>query len=731
MKNSAHQQIEKIELLEKRLQEKSAAIEKFQREVQIELALERVRSRALAMHFSTEINDVVGTLYAQYQQLGFQNGACCVFLMDRGTRDMYSWVAGFNEKQYPEKTYVKHFNHTVYEAQFNAWEEGKTFDTFLLAGDEKKSYDEYLFNHTDYKNFPQSAKDFMQGFKSVIFSLSYMKYGALQWGPGALTKEQKYITLRFAKVFEQAYTRFLDLQKAEEQARESQIELGLERVRAKTMAMRKSDELSEIVKLVYQEFEKLQINNESTDIEIGLINEDTGVAAIWAHFYKSDGSISTFNFPLTYFPGTRDEYKTWKETPVNKRKNLFITNEMAGEIWQDFLQLADGLPELEEVFSPLKKAGFSKWITHNAYFSHGLLTLQGADPYAQETLDILRRFAVIFEQTYTRFLDLQKAEAQALRAEQDVVKIKAARKRAEDALNELQITQKQLVQSEKMASLGELTAGIAHEIQNPLNFVNNFSDVNKELVDELQNELKAGNTEEAIAISNDIKDNEQKINHHGKRADAIVKGMLQHSRKSSGQKELTDINALCDEYLRLSFHGLRAKDKSFNADFTTGFDKRIGKINIIPQDIGRVLLNLYNNAFYACAERRRSSVNDASAGSAPDYQPTVSVSTKKLNDKVEIRVSDNGNGIPQNIVDKIFQPFFTTKPTGQGTGLGLSLSYDIIKAHGGEISVWIPPMGEKVETKQARLPARLNYSGGNDPVGRGEGSEFIFQLPIV
>jgi signal transduction histidine kinase len=269
----------------------------------------------------------------------------------------------------------------------------------------------------------------------------------------------------------------------------------------------------------------------------------------------------------------------------------------------------------------------------------------------------------------------------------------------ESTLNNLKSTQQQLIQSEKMASLGELTAGIAHEIQNPLNFVNNFSEVNAELIDELEQEANKGNLEEVKAIAKDIKDNEEKINHHGKRADAIVKGMLQHSRSSTGQKEPTDINALCDEYLRLSYHGLRAKEKSFNATMKTDFDSSIGIINIIPQDIGRVVLNLINNAFYAVDEKKKSSYAKASEDK---YEPTVSVRTKKMNGKVEIKVSDNGNGIPQKILEKIFQPFFTTKPTGQGTGLGLSLSYDIVKAHGGEL---------KVETKE------------------GEGSEFIVSLP--
>jgi signal transduction histidine kinase len=267
-------------------------------------------------------------------------------------------------------------------------------------------------------------------------------------------------------------------------------------------------------------------------------------------------------------------------------------------------------------------------------------------------------------------------------------------------MTELKSTQSQLIQSEKMASLGELTAGIAHEIQNPLNFVNNFSELSSELIVEIDEE-RAKNPESrdenlVSEVLSDIKQNLQKINHHGKRAADIVKGMLQHSRTNSGQKEPTDINALADEYLRLAYHGLRAKDKSFNADFKTDFDPALPKINVIPQDIGRVLLNLINNAFYAVSEKPRLQ--------ATSYKPQVIVSTKKVNTKIEIRVTDNGSGIPSSIKDKIFQPFFTTKPTGQGTGLGLSLSYDIVKAHGGEL---------KVETKE------------------GEGTEFIIQLPAL
>jgi signal transduction histidine kinase len=231
-----------------------------------------------------------------------------------------------------------------------------------------------------------------------------------------------------------------------------------------------------------------------------------------------------------------------------------------------------------------------------------------------------------------------------------------------------------------MASLGELTAGIAHEIQNPLNFVNNFSEVSADLIGELREELHKGDTDLVEAISNDLLQNLEKISHHGKRASGIVKGMLEHSRSSAGKKEPTDINALADEYLRLAYHGLRAKDKSFNAGFKTELDESLPMIKVIPQDIGRVLLNLINNAFYAASAK-------ALAAADSHFKPTVTVSTKKLDGRIQISVQDNGPGIPDSIKDKIFQPFFTTKPSGQGTGLGLSLSYDIIKAHGGEINV--------------------------------------------
>jgi two-component system NtrC family sensor kinase len=289
----------------------------------------------------------------------------------------------------------------------------------------------------------------------------------------------------------------------------------------------------------------------------------------------------------------------------------------------------------------------------------------------------------------------RRAELESL-VQERTIELQKQKDELQETLQELKTTQTQLIQSEKMASLGELTAGIAHEIQNPLNFVNNFSEVTAELIEEMEVELNKGDKEEAIAIAGDIKQNLEKIMHHGKRADGIVKGMLQHSRASSNVKEPTDINKLADEYLRLAYHGLRAKDKSFNAELITHFAEGLPLANLVPQDIGRVLLNLFNNAFYAVKEKQKI------AGG--EFKPAVEVTTLQKGKSLEIIVKDNGTGIPDEIKEKILQPFFTTKPTGEGTGLGLSLSYDIVvKAHSGKIDV---------KSKQ------------------DEGSEFKISLPV-
>ncbi len=377
-----------------------------------------------------------------------------------------------------------------------------------------------------------------------------------------------------------------------------------------------------------------------------------------------------------YFSMLENYDNTWREA-VGEKSSFYLNVPPGKYVFRVKALNSDGASAEKAIQIIINPPWWKTWW---AYCVYGLLLL--AAIYRIDR----------FQKQRTIRAEREKAQAKEL----------AQAKEIEKAYTELKSTQALLLQSEKMASLGELTAGIAHEIQNPLNFVNNFSEVNTELIDEAGQEIEKGNIDEVKNILTDIKENEQKINHHGKRADAIVKGMLQHSRISSGVKEPTDINKLADEYLRLAYHGLRAKDKSFNATMKTDFDKSIGNINIIPQDIGRVIINLITNAFYVVNEKKNQGIEN--------YEPSVTVMTSKnppsggRGAEVLISVKDNGPGIPKKILDKIFQPFFTTKPTGQGTGLGLSLSYDIVKAHGGEL---------KVETKE------------------GEGSEFIIQLPVV
>jgi len=341
-------------------------------------------------------------------------------------------------------------------------------------------------------------------------------------------------------------------------------------------------------------------------------------------------------------------------------------------------------------FNIVKNTEASALLQSISYIFPGIgLSLFFASEFARTALAL--RFRVIeVEELSHEMITKEKEKQQILGAQNETLEKQVAERTAELSLSlkELKETEEQLIQREKMASLGELTAGIAHEIQNPLNFVNNFSELNTELIDEMNEEIDNGNMDEVKLIAKDIKENEQKINHHGKRADSIVKAMLQHSRNSTGQKEPTDINFLADECMRLSYHGLRAKDKSFSAVTETDFDSNIPKINIASQDIGRAILNLFTNAFYSVMQKRKQL--------GEKFEPVVSVKTSITPTSISILVRDNGNGIPQKVLDKIFQPFFTTKPTGQGTGLGLSLSYDIIKAHGGEL---------KVETKEGEYAA--------------------------
>ncbi|MEJ8817279.1 ATP-binding protein [Lacibacter sp. H407] len=661
------------------------------REAQINLAVERVRARALAMFQSEEILYVVHKLKEEIMSLDIPNViAATIHLKENDGRcriwDITSIEINDEALQHPMDIRFRLEDTDPTFFMRRIW--GNTANYFVEMQDENDLQCTIQWLRDIDRN--QQADETEQFIAST--NLKQLYHPTIQLNNGRMgidllekpAPEIESILEKMGAAFDLAYTRFLDLQKAESQARQAKIETALEKVRARALAMQEPEELTEVAKVLRHEMGLLGVEELET-CSIFIHDETMNRTECWYALKDSrseENKLVSDHFPLQL-------HDTWVGREM---KNFYSSDSKQVSIVMQGANRKEWINYCETKSISLQ-GYYGQSIPDRTYhlfkFSHGAIGAASAGDISSESWDLLQRAASVFSLAYSRFKDLTQARF-------DLQRLKEEKQKAETALSELQTTQKQLIQSEKMASLGELTAGIAHEIQNPLNFVNNFSDVSTELIDEMNEEIAKGNLEDAKQIAEDLKQNLEKINHHGKRAGDIVKGMLQHSRSSSATKEPTNINKLADEYLRLAYHGLRAKDKSFNATLKTDFDETIGNINIIPQDIGRVILNLITNAFYV--------VNEKSKQGIAGYEPTVSVSTKKANSKIEISVKDNGKGIPDSIKEKIFQPFFTTKPTGQGTGLGLSLSYDIVKAHGGEM---------KVETKE------------------GERSEFIIQIPIV
>jgi signal transduction histidine kinase len=670
------------------------------REAQIEAGLEKLRGRAMAMHRSEELLDLVALFFQELVKLDMELTRCLIWTFNND-RSANWWMANPEDKKKADVFLIPFHTHPTYLAFLDSWEKNKKIWEYDLSGELKRSFDKYLFEETELINLPAYVIDAMKAPDKVILTATFNHFGVLQTaGLEPLSDENKDILKRFGMVFDQTYTRFLDLQLAERQTYQAKIETALERVRARAMAMQEPEELKEVAQVLRVEMGSLGIEELET-CSIYIIDKKTTKAECWYALKDiRDGEKKLVN---DHF------HLDLKDTWVGREMLEFYANDvnkvsivMKGSNRKEWIDYC-------EKYSEPFQGYYGKEIPERTYhlykFTNGAIGFASAGEISDESWSILVRAAAAFSLAFSRFQDLTKAKL-------DLIKLKKEKKRAEDALSELQLTQAQLIHAEKMASLGELTAGIAHEIQNPLNFVNNFSEVSTEMIVEANEEMERGDVDEVKVILKDLKGNLEKITHHGKRAESIVRGMLMHSRASNGEKILTDINVLCDEFLRLSYHGLRAKDRTFNAEFETRFDQSIPKIEIVPQDIGRVLLNLINNAFQACSEvasagrgvsTEAKPLTGLEALSEVSRNPKVIVETKLSPsgvpvtpgregqgveyDQVQIIVSDNGPGIPDEIKSKIFQPFFTTKPTGQGTGLGLSLAYDIVKAHGGELQV--------------------------------------------
>ncbi len=670
------------------------------REAEIEASMERVRSRAMAMHRTDELNEVVGVIFDELKNLGFDAHLCSIGIYDGETKGA-NWWSYIEGHDVPGAYHYPYLDGRWFKEIYEAWIAQKPYHYIEMFGKEKDRHTKLSFEQTDWKNLPDLIKSTLIKTSEDGIKASYvsMKKGMLEivtFEP--LTQEQIVLLQRFTKVIDLTYTRVDDLEQSEARETEAQRQASLDRIRAEISSMQHVDDLLRITPLFWKELTALNI----PFFRCGIFIMDEVKEEVEVFLSNPEGeALTTLRLPFDSADNISNLVAHWK------KKELF-QDEWDQEQFVRFFQsmMSQGhMTQEDTVIDPPERL-FLKFFP----FHQGMLYVGSEVALNEDEMEMVKRMAQTFQEAYVRY--------------EDYVELEAAKGEAEAALGELKEAQTQLIHSEKMASLGELTAGIAHEIQNPLNFVNNFSDVSGELIDEISeefistplNELTQEHVEEVKDILEDLKTNLEKIHHHGERASSIVKGMLSHSRASTTQKELTDINNLCDEYIRLSYHGLRAKDRSFNSGFETHLEESIPQVKIVPQEIGRVILNILNNAFYAVDQRRRREEG---------HKPMVSISAKVLPQSpirqahdgaskggqgpvsgncVEIRIKDNGSGIPRDIQDKIFQPFFTTKPTGSGTGLGLSLSYDIVtKGHGGDL---------RMMTKE------------------GEGTEFVIELPV-
>lgn len=630
------------------------------REAEIEAALERVRARTMGMQSSNELAEVSRLLNREVRGLGIDTWGCAFNIY--GEDESTEW---FGTEAGPMPTYPTP-REKFFLRYYEKGQAGETFNVEAFEGDACKAHYEYMLTLPVVGDMLAEIRAAGHAFpSSQIDHVAYFKYGYLLFITLEPVPEAHNVFQRFARVFEQTYTRFLDLEQAEAQVREAQVEAAMERIRSRALTMNTSEELLDVVFTIHKEYSGL-------GLECGV-------------FWQTRYTPESYHKAVTSIEG--EKVATIMELP---RDFSMIPELAAWERGDEKIGVFKFGPEAAAMyvhhmiekgkFHEVDPNGITEDIAREmggitfvqARTSHGEIgySLWGETDPTEEAKEVLIRFTSAFDFAYRRFEDLQQAEAD----HQAILEEKAA---TEEALEELRATQAQLIQSEKMASLGALTAGIAHEIKNPLNFVNNFASISQELVEELEEEE---DPEEREAILADLRANAAKIEEHGKRADSIVRSMMQHASGKKEERRPVAINQMVEEYVNLAYHGKRAQRPDANATIERDLGDDVGELSIVGQDMGRVLVNLINNAFDAIFER-------ADSGEA-GYEPTIRIATKRKKDRVVIRVGDNGGGMPEEVKGRIFEPFFTTKPTGSGTGLGLSMSYDIVtQGHGGQLIV--------------------------------------------
>ncbi|RMF57413.1 MAG: hypothetical protein D6746_11110 [Bacteroidetes bacterium] len=627
------------------------------REAEIELALERVRARTMAMQRSEDLADLSFELVKQVQALGVATWFCAFNIYDEDGKGSLEWGSN-GEGVFP---LYRTPREGIFLRYYEAGQRGETLLVHEIGEDECPAHYAYLCTLPGVGEQLLKMKDAGIPFPtSQIDHVAYFKYGYLIFITYEPVPESHDIFKRFARVFEQTYTRFLDLQRAEAQAREAVRQASLDRVRAEIASMRTTADLDRITPLLWRELTTLGV----PFIRCGVFIADEAARHFRTHLGRPDGAaLAAFDLPFDSAPTTRALAEHWRAAKVYR------------EQW-DRAQFVDWMRSmaeqgiLDDAAYPGAEDPPEALALLFAPFAQGMLYVGSPAPLSDDDVAVVRSLAEAFAVAYARYEDFRKLEA--------------AKRTVEAAYDELNEAKDRLVQSEKLASLGALTAGIAHEIKNPLNFINNFAELNEELADEVAEALDAGDLDEVRAILDDVRQNAAIIKQHGKRADGIVRSMMQHARSGEGRHEPVDVNAFVEEYLNLAYHGQRARVPGFNAELVTELGDDVGTVEMVPQEMGRVLINLLGNAFDAVCEY--------AASQNGQYAPKVTVTTRRENGQVAIRVADNGPGIPDEVKAKIFEPFFTTKPTGSGTGLGLSLSHDIVtQGHGGTLTVESAP----------------------------------------
>jgi len=623
------------------------------REARIEAALERVRARSMAMQKSDELAEVSLLLDQEVRGLGTETWGCAFNIY--GPHDSTEWFGSEAGIDNPYKTPREKFFLRFYEKG----QAGETFYVEEFGGDKCRQHYDYMKTLPGLGDMLKGAEVSGHPLPSYqVDHVAFFKYGYLLFITLEPALEAHDIFKRFAAVFEQTYTRFLDLQQAEAQAREAQIEAALERVRAQAMSMQTSEDIGQTALFLFNEILELC----SSVLRVGLwIMSGPDEMEGWLAGSDDKGNVGLVKSTVIK-RGDRPEVDLMMDSWVSGKSCSFLETD-------SFLQWAREIVYKNEDQNIVRVEKTTEQHLTTFIHKNGFLNVASGAGLTPEVGEgaIIQRFAGVFDLAYQRYHDLAQAES-------DYEALLAEKALTEETLTVLQATQAQLVEQEKLASLGALTAGIAHEIKNPLNFVNNFAEVSSELTQEIIEALEAGDTDEAKSIASELTSNSEQITKHGKRADSIVRSMMQHAHGGKSELESIELNTYLEEYVNLAWHGMRARDDGFSAEIKRDFDPAVGKIRAMPQELGRVILNLLNNAFDAIRE-----IDHA----------TVTVATRQLErNHIELTVSDNGPGIPEDIREKIFEPFFTTKATGEGTGLGLSLSYDIItKAHGGTMTV--------------------------------------------